>query len=770
MGNYLKNVVYLSQDQYNILKRDLSITTDNGITHGMDPDNLYITDSPFGSLSVGDTNTPIYFNEGAATAITSLSLTKLEKGSVDTALMGKGTSTSAYVSVSPSISFSDASSTPKINLTVLGVSGTATNIPTASTSAYGITKLSSAIDSDSEVLAATPKAVKSAIASITASSLGLSNALHFIGITTTDMTGGDDSNNLFTGVPTVTGYTTPAQGDVVINSTKQDEWVCTTANGNNSKWERLGSDTSYKIIQTAVTTATAESTEATTFVHSVTQNSNGIITVKTRPLPTYNNYSHPTGDGNLHVPATGTSNNGKVLKAGSTAGSISWGTLDWGDLTGVPSSFTPATHDHDSAYLKLNGSNNMTADVNIIAGDTDKFVNFWYNTNKKAGASWRIGMLGSGSSDTNYFVIQSGTSTTSATTWNNTIRIGQNTYNVYLPGTTASTSISSGALTVQGGIGAAGQITGLRLAANGSNTNYSLYVNGTSYLNGQTNTKNIVHLDDEAIDNGSWTTGTTGTAPTATTIDETTTYSGASIGTSILTIGNNKVGANSASGVANNSRGYLRIYGTGSGYAELIYNDNMWQSTKSIYFSTSVNSGISNEIRGLTATNDYWRVAGGATASNAGYMEIATADDYNEPIYVRQYQGAFTTLKRTLTLLDTSGNTYIPGTLYFGSDTTNYISNTDYTGNAATATSATSINYTLDATTRAYLMGSQNTPTITTTACAAYGDIGVYLTTIAGQLSAKSFSLNDGAASDSSVEKVYMQWNSTDSALEFVFA
>lgn len=38
---------------------------------------------------------------------------------------------------------------------------------------------------------------------------------------------------------------------------------------------------------------------------------------------TFNNYSHPTGDGNLHVPATGTSNNGKVLKAGSTAGSIS---------------------------------------------------------------------------------------------------------------------------------------------------------------------------------------------------------------------------------------------------------------------------------------------------------------------------------------------------------------------------------------------------------------------------------------------------------------
>ncbi len=37
-----------------------------------------------------------------------------------------------------------------------------------------------------------------------------------------------------------------------------------------------------------------------------------------------NNYSHPTGDGNLHVPLTGTGNNGKVLKAGPTAGSLIW--------------------------------------------------------------------------------------------------------------------------------------------------------------------------------------------------------------------------------------------------------------------------------------------------------------------------------------------------------------------------------------------------------------------------------------------------------------
>lgn len=37
-----------------------------------------------------------------------------------------------------------------------------------------------------------------------------------------------------------------------------------------------------------------------------------------------NKYIHPSGDGNQHVPATGTTNNGKLLQAGATAGSMQW--------------------------------------------------------------------------------------------------------------------------------------------------------------------------------------------------------------------------------------------------------------------------------------------------------------------------------------------------------------------------------------------------------------------------------------------------------------
>ena len=60
--------------------------------------------------------------------------------------------------------------------------------------------------------------------------------------------------------------------------------------------------------------------------------------------------------------------------------------------------------------------------------------------------------------------------------------------------------------------------------------------------------------------------------------------------------------------------------------------------------------------------NDYGRIAFGGTAENAGWMEIASCDDGNEPIYVRQYTGVFTTVKNTLTLLDANGDTVMSNT------------------------------------------------------------------------------------------------------------
>ena len=108
--------------------------------------------------------------------------------------------------------------------------------------------------------------------------------------------------------------------------------------------------------------------------------------------------------------------------------------------------------------------------------------------------------------------------------------------------------------------------------------------------------------------------------------------------------------------------------------------------------ATVANDKTGELVHGTMGTNDAFRIAIGG-ASNAGWAEIATADDYNEPIYVRQYQGNFATLKRTVTLLDASGNSSFPGTItatFKGNVTGNCSgSSGSCTGNAATATKAT---------------------------------------------------------------------------------
>lgn len=70
-------------------------------------------------------------------------------------------------------------------------------------------------------------------------------------------------------------------------------------------------------------------------------------------------------------------------------------------------------------------------------------------------------------------------------------------------------------------------------------------------------------------------------------------------------------------------------------------------------------------IYGRIGGNDGWRIAGGARAGNAGYLEIATCNDMNEPIYVRQYGGGgdwngYISLARTFTLLDAAGRSRAP--------------------------------------------------------------------------------------------------------------
>jgi hypothetical protein len=84
-------------------------------------------------------------------------------------------------------------------------------------------------------------------------------------------------------------------------------------------------------------------------------------------------------------------------------------------------------------------------------------------------------------------------------------------------------------------------------------------------------------------------------------------------------------------------------------------------STSVINTVTGTNSA--ELVRGNMGDNDQFRILVGASGSNAGYAEIATADDATEPIFVRQYTGVFSSLTRSATLLDGSGNTSFPGSI-----------------------------------------------------------------------------------------------------------
>lgn len=109
--------------------------------------------------------------------------------------------------------------------------------------------------------------------------LGLSNAMHFIGIATVSITDGSTTD------PGITGYvvkTDRLYGDVVIDKDTSYEYVWTT----NGKWERLGPDGSYKTLQSVVTLGNVAngSGHQNTFISQISQNANGVISVGTATL------------------------------------------------------------------------------------------------------------------------------------------------------------------------------------------------------------------------------------------------------------------------------------------------------------------------------------------------------------------------------------------------------------------------------------------------------------------------------------------------------
>lgn len=115
----------------------------------------------------------------------------------------------------------------------------------------------------------------------------------------------------------------------------------------------------------------------------------------------------------------------------------------------------------------------------------------------------------------------------------------------------------------------------------------------------------------------------------------------------------------------NDSRWYLKAtgyecrvaYASSSGSASKVYGQ--------------VGDTGTHELVRCDMNNDQFRIIAGSNGNNNGWAEIATADDGNEPIYVRQYSGVFSSVVRTLTLLDANGYTHFPSYINIGGNENN---------------------------------------------------------------------------------------------------
>jgi hypothetical protein len=234
---------------------------------------------------------------------------------------------------------------------------------------------------------------------------------------------------------------------------------------------------------------------------------------------------------------------------------------------------------------------------------------------------------------------------------------------------TSSANITGGNILTAGVVSATGNITGNYFIGNGSqltgliastaNSALSL-INGTTNLTTATNgnanltiggTSNVVVWDTT----GQYVTGL---------ISATGNITGSSLLGSVVSASANITGGNirtaglisatsTITSAANISGNYF--IGNGSQLSDV--------AATSIQATVTAAQGNTNLVFANIADNDYFRIMVGGT-NDSGFVEIATADNSNEPIYVRQYNfvgsNNFGSIARTLTLLDANGNTLVP--------------------------------------------------------------------------------------------------------------
>lgn len=230
-------------------------------------------------------------------------------------------------------------------------------IPSASTSQKGIVQLNNNINSTATDQAATPNAVK------TAYDLAASKASTAVA-------------------------TTSANGLMSSSDKTKLDSIASGANVNQNAFSFVKVGTTN--IEADNTTDTLELV-AGTGITLTADATNDKITISG-----VNQYVHPTTDGNKHVPANGTTNNGKFLQATAAAGTYQWADLPVASTSaaGVVQLGTGATNaatgNHTHSYLPLSGGSltgNLTVpSLKINVGEGFEIVgeNDYFGTNQDA--------------------------------------------------------------------------------------------------------------------------------------------------------------------------------------------------------------------------------------------------------------------------------------------------------------------------------------------------------------------------------------------------